>query len=294
MKHLQYFLVAQKNDEGSFSKVRSNDTIVCLCFKTKTHKHSVSRPPVQKDQHVFHSSAKETKPSTFKINKSKTTAKEPIAHQACLATWERSTENSSVILRRALSPEWLLLTVQQGQGTGRESPLVSWPAPQRCLMLEKMGINWKKGLETFHPSGCIIKLHFQTGKQCLLFQTHLTAVLDSWIFMSWRYQSHRLNATKTPRRVFLCSFTLLSFSNSFLAPRSAAHYHYHNLLVWLHRFSPWGADTQLHPRGSQYHLWLRPLLQHSGCLAESGDAQESHKGWPITGTKWVPQQWGQS
>lgn len=33
-----------------------------------------------------------------------------------------------------------------------------------------------------------------------------------------------LNATKTPRSVFFCSFTFLSFSNSFLAPRSAVHY----------------------------------------------------------------------
>lgn len=137
MKRLQYFLVAQKNDEGSFSKVRSNDTIVCMCFKTNMHKHSVSRPPVQKDQHVFHSSAKETKPSTLKINKSKTMAKEPIAHQARLATWERSTENSPVILCRAPSPEWLLLTVQQGQETGRESPLVSWFVPQQCPVLAR-------------------------------------------------------------------------------------------------------------------------------------------------------------
>lgn len=51
----------------------------------KRHKHSVSRLPVQKNQHAFHSSAKETKPFRLTVSKIKTTVKKATAHQVCLA-----------------------------------------------------------------------------------------------------------------------------------------------------------------------------------------------------------------
>lgn len=45
----------------------------------------------------------ETKPSRLTVNKTKTTVKKPTAHQACLATPERSTENFPDIRSRAPS-----------------------------------------------------------------------------------------------------------------------------------------------------------------------------------------------
>lgn len=59
--------------------------MILLWFKTKRHKHTLSRLSVQKNQHVFHSSEKETKPSRLPVNKSKTTVKKPIANLAHLA-----------------------------------------------------------------------------------------------------------------------------------------------------------------------------------------------------------------
>lgn len=98
--------------------------------------------------------------------------------------------------------------------------------------------------------------------------------------------------------MYFFALSLFSLSATHFLPQEVLftiwRYHCHNLLVWLHHFPPRDADTHQHPRGSQCHLWLRPLLQHSGCLSESGDAQEDHKDWPIAGSKWVPQQRGQS
>lgn len=59
--------------------------MILLNFKIKRHEHLVSRQPVQKNQCVLHSSAKETRPSRLAVNKTKTAAKKPTAHQVCLA-----------------------------------------------------------------------------------------------------------------------------------------------------------------------------------------------------------------
>lgn len=78
--------------------------------------------------------------------------------------------------------------------------------------------------------------------------------------------NHQLNLTKIPRTTSLCSFPLLSSSNSCFLPQGQL------LTIWrttvaqlachytiLYR---WGSDTHLTPQGQPYHLFLGPHHCH--------------------------------